>query len=117
MLYPATSRQYWSQCTSEQLYSIYNMLDWYYTPFIIDPQLPYMAVNKDTKSLSGIKGLNTLDGIKNSKGGPQQRLRPLVGPYAEAYVLMVHLHLLLPIILLSLPLILMVPMAKIYLAQ
>ena len=86
MLYPATSRQYWTQCTSEQLYSIYNMLDWYYTPFIIDPQLPYMAVNKDTKSLSGIKGLNTLDGIKNSKGGPQQRLRPLVGPYAEAYV-------------------------------
>ena len=86
MLYPATPMAYWTNCTSEQLYSIYNMLDWYYTPFIIDPQLPFMAISQDTKSLGGMKGLNTLEGIKTSTGGPLQRLRPLVGPYAEAYI-------------------------------
>ncbi len=86
MLYPAVSPDYWNNCDSGQLYSIYNMLDWYYAPLIIDPQLPFMAISSDKNSLKGMKGLNSLDNIKTTQGGPADRLRPLIGPYAEAYV-------------------------------
>ena len=87
MLYPAVARGYWKKCSASQLRTIYNMLDWYYTPFVMDPMVPFMNVSKAPKSLAGMSGLSSLVEIGgDSPLGPGQRLRPLIGPYAAAYI-------------------------------
>ena len=87
MLYPAVNRDYWKTCSTSQLMTIYNMLDWYYTPFVIDPRVPFMNVSSDPTSLSGIGGLTSLKDIGSpTPSSAGQRLRPLIGPYAAAYI-------------------------------
>jgi len=87
MLYSAVDRRYWTKCSESQLRTIYNMLDWYYTPFVIDPMVPFMNVSSDAKSLVGMGGLSKLGDIGKSSPTPEgQRLRPLIGPYAAAYI-------------------------------
>ena len=87
MLYPAVDVRYWANCSDQQLRTVYNMLDWYYTPFVIDPMVPFMNVSNDSKSLAGMGGLSSLKAIGGASPLPEgQRLRPLIGPYAATYI-------------------------------
>jgi hypothetical protein len=72
LVYPAANPAWWTSLTEGQLRLVYSMLDWYYTPFVVEPKLPY--------PYNSVAELNKLTDI------PNDRQRPLVGPYHDAYI-------------------------------
>jgi len=72
MLYPATNSKWWDSLSINQLLLFYNMLDWYYTPLIRHPKLPFP--------------LNSIEELMNEKQLVNDRQRSLLGPYTQAYI-------------------------------